>query len=253
MDQPPNTDSAAPPPVLPDPCQNRLLAALPADELAGLIPHLEWVPMPAGETLFEPGIPIHHVYFPTTTIVSMLYVLENGTSAEIAVIGNDGLAGASLLMGCDATPFFAVTQNAGHAYRIEVRRLREEFSREVKGSWPATLQPLLLRYVQAQLTQMAQTAVCNRFHSVAQQLCRWLLLRLDRLPDNKVAVTQEQIANLLGVRREGVTEAAGVLLKAGVIKYHRGHITVLDRAKLEARACECYSVVKMESDRLLPS
>ncbi|GAB6040394.1 Crp/Fnr family transcriptional regulator [Endothiovibrio diazotrophicus] len=207
--------------------------------------------MPAGETLLEPARPFHRVYFPTTAIVSLLYVLENGASAEIAVIGNDGMVGASLLMGCDVTTAFAVTQSAGHGYRVEGRLLKEAFRRAAAGSGPAALQPLLLRYVQALLTQMAQTAVCNRFHSVAQQMCRWLLLRLDRLPGDELITTQEQIANLLGVRREGITEVAGSLHRAGVIDYRRGHITVRDRAGLEARACECYSVVKAESDRLL--
>lgn len=207
--------------------------------------------MPAGEMLLEPLRPFHHVYFPTTAIVSLLYVLENGASAEIAVIGNDGMVGASLLMGSDVTTFFGVTQSAGHGYRIAGRLLREAFGRAAAGPGPTTPQSLLLRYVQALLTQMSQTAVCNRFHSVAQQMCRWLLLRLDRLPGDELITTQEQIANLLGVRREGITEVAGGLHKAGVIDYRRGHITVRDRAGLEARACECYSVVKMESDRLL--
>lgn len=234
-----------------DPRQNHLLAALPKNELARLMPHLEPVPLAAGQALFSPGVEIRHVYFPVTAIVSLLYVLENGDSAEIAVIGDDGLVGVSLLIGGEVTTCWAVAQSAGYAYRMDARWLKEAFNRAEDGPAAAMLQHLLLRYTQALLTQMAQTAVCNRHHSVHQQLCRWLLLRLDRLPGNELAMTQEQIANLPGVRREGVTEAAGQLHRDGLIKYSRGHITVLDRAGLEARACECYAVVKGENDRLL--
>jgi CRP-like cAMP-binding protein len=202
--------------------------------------------MPLGEVLYESGIQMHHVYFPTTSIVSLLCVMEDGASAEIAVVGNEGIVGVSLFMGGETTPSRAVVQSAGHAYRLQGQLLKDEFYRA------GPMQRLLLRYTQALLTQMAQTAVCNRHHSLDQQLCRWLLLSLDRLPSNELIMTQELIANMLGVRREGVTEAAGNLQKGGLIEYHRGHITVLDRAGLEARACECYSVVKKECDRLLP-
>jgi CRP-like cAMP-binding protein len=230
----------------PDPRQNHLLAALPAEECGRLFPHLELVPMPLGDVLYESGIQMRHVYFPTTSIVSLLCVMEDGASAEIAVVGHEGIVGVSLFMGGETTPSRAVVQSAGHAYRLQGQMLKEEFYRA------GPMQRLLLRYTQALLTQMAQTAVCNRHHSLDQQLCRWLLLSLDRLPSNKLIMTQELIANMLGVRREGVTEAAGNLQKAGLIEYHRGHITVLDRAGLEARACECYAVVKRECDRLLP-
>lgn len=231
-----------------NPHQNHLLAALPADEYARLFPHLELVFLPLGNVLYESGIQLRHAYFPTTAIVSLLYVMENGASAEIAVVGKEGVVGISLFMGGETTPNRAVVQSAGHAYRLKKQLLKDEFENF------APMQHLLLRYTQALLTLMAQTAVCNRHHSLDQQLCRWLLLSLDRLPrnDNEVGMTQELIANMLGVRREGVTEAAGNLQRAGLIKYHRGHITVLDRAGLEARACECYAVVKKEFDRLLP-
>jgi CRP-like cAMP-binding protein len=229
-----------------DPSQNHLLAALPADECARIFPDLEWVPLPLGESLSEPGAQMRHVYFPTTSIVSLLYVMEDGASAEIAVVGNEGIVGVSLFMGGETTTSRAVVQSAGHAYRLEARLLMQEFDRG------GSMQHMLLHYTQALLTQMAQTAVCNRHHSVDQQLCRWLLLSLDRLASNELIMTQELIANMLGVRREGVTEAAGKLQQAGLIEYHRGHITVLDRSGLEARACECYAVVKKEFDRLLP-
>jgi CRP-like cAMP-binding protein len=228
------------------PDQNHLLAALPAEERGRLIPHLELVPMPLGDVLYESGSELRHVYFPTTSIVSLLYVMLDGASAEIAVVGNEGIIGVALFMGGETMPNRAVVQSAGHAYRLKGQLLKQEFNRS------GELQHLLLRYTQALLTQMAQTAVCNRHHSLDQQLCRWLLLSLDRLPSNELVMTQELIANMLGVRREGVTEAAGNLQKAGLIVYRRGRITVLDRAGLEARACECYAVVKKEFDRLLP-
>ena len=228
-----------------DPRQNHLLAALPADEYARLLPNLEWVSMPLGEVLSEPGIQMRHVYFPTTAIVSLLYVMEDGASAEIAVVGNDGVVGVSLFMGGETTTSRAVVQSAGHAYQLKGQLLKDAFLHA------GPMQRLLLRYTQALITQMAQTAVCNRHHSVDQQLCRWLLLSLDRLPSNELVMTQELIANMLGVRREGVTEAAGELQRAGLIHYNRGHIAVVDRPGLEARVCECYSVVKRESDRLL--
>jgi len=229
-----------------DPRQNHLLNALPADDFARLAPHLEFVSMPLGEVLYESGSQLGYVFFPTTSIVSLLYVMEDGSSAEIAVVGNEGMVGVALFMGGETTPSRAVVQSAGAAYRLKGAILKDEFRRAT------TMQYLLLRYSQALLTQMAQTAVCNRHHSVDQQLCRWLLLSLDRLPSNKLSMTQELIANMLGVRREGVTEAAGKLQAAGLIRYRRGHITVLDRKLLEARACECYQVVKKEFDRLLP-
>jgi CRP-like cAMP-binding protein len=229
-----------------DPSQNHLLAALSADECARIFPHLEWVPLSLGESLSEPGEQMRHVYFPTTAIVSLLYVMEDGASAEIAVVGNEGVVGVSLFMGGETTTSRAVVQSAGHGYRLSGQLLKDAFFRA------GQMQRLLLRYTQALLTQMAQTAVCNRHHSVDQQLCRWLLLSLDRLSSNELIMTQELIANMLGVRREGVTEAAGKLQQAGLIEYHRGHITVLDRPGLEAHACECYAVVKKEFDRLLP-
>lgn len=225
--------------------QNRLLAALPAAEYARLAPHLELVAMPLGEVLCESGARMQHVYFPTTSIVSLLYVLENGASAEIAVVGNEGIVGISLFMGGDTTPSRAVVRNAGHGYRLEGRLLQEEFARA------GPVMRLLLRYTQALITQMTQTAVCNRHHSVEQQLCRALLLSLDRLSGNSLTLTQELIANMLGVRREGVTEAAGKLQRAGLIRYSRGHIDVLDRPGLERAVCECYGVVKVEFERLL--
>ena len=229
-----------------DPRQNYLLAALPADERAAqLFPHLERVPMPLGKVLYEPGMPMRHAYFPTTSIVSLLYVMEDGASAEIAVVGNEGVVGVSLFMGGETTTSRAVVQSAGYGYRLKEQLLKDEFVHD------GPMQRLLLRYTQALLTQMAQTAVCNRHHTLDQQFCRWLLLSLDRLPSNKLRMTQELIANMLGVRREGITQAAGNVQKAGLIQYRRGLITVLDRAGLEARVCECYAVVKKETDRLL--
>ena len=226
--------------------QNHLLAALPPEEYARLLPDLEWVQMPLGHVLYEPGVQMRHVYFPTTCIVSLLYVMEDGASAEIAVVGNEGVVGVSLFMGGESTTSRAVVQSAGHAYRLKAQLLKDEFFRA------GPMQRLLLCYTQALLTQMAQTAVCNRHHSLDQQFCRWLLLSLDRLSSNELIMTQELIANMLGVRREGVTEAAGNVQRAGLISYNRGRITVLDRPGLEARACECYAVVKKEFDRLLP-
>ena len=229
------------------PRDNDLLRELPAAEWERIAPQLELVPMPLGHVLYESGAQLRHVYFPTTSIVSLLYVMEDGSSAEIAVVGHEGMVGVALFMGGETTPSRAVVQSAGHAYRLPGSVLKEEFTRA------AGLQNLLLRYTQALLTQMAQTAVCNRHHSVDQQLCRWLLLSLDRLPSNKLTMTHELIANMLGVRREGVTEAAGKLQGAGLIRYSRGRITVLDRPGLEERCCECYLVVKREFDRLLPA
>ena len=234
------------------PRQNHLLDALPAAEYERLFPHLELVPMPLGEVLYESGDELHYVYFPTTCIVSKLYVMENGASTEIAVVGNEGIIGVALFMGGGTMPNRAVVQSAGYAYRLRGHLLMQEFDRS-GGRRSGALHHLLLRYTQALITQMAQTAVCNRHHSVDQQLCRWLLLSLDRLSSNELTMTQELIANMLGVRREGVTEAAGKLQQAGLIDYSRGHITVLDRPGLEARVCECYQVVKTEFDRLLPS
>ena len=228
------------------PLDNRLLAALSAEVQQRLLPFLELVPMPLGMVLYESGDTMRHAYFPTDSIVSLLYVMEDGASAEISVVGNEGLVGVALFMGGLSTPSRAIVQSAGHSYRMPGQRLKDEFNRH------AELMLLLLRYTQALITQMAQTAVCNRHHSIDQQLCRWLLLSLDRLPDNRLSMTQELIANMLGVRREGVTEAAGRLQKLGVIEYSRGHIAVLDRPKLEALCCECYGVVKKETDRLLP-
>ena len=227
--------------------KNRLLAALPAADFERLLPHLEPCPLPLGQTLYESGGHMAHVYFPTEGIVSLLYVMENGASAEIAVIGNEGLVGVSMFMGGENTPSRALVQGAGHACRLGAPILQREFERG------GELQRLLLRYTQALITQMAQTVVCNRHHSVEQQLCRWLLLSLDRLPSNRVQMTQELIANMLGVRREGVTEAARRLQETGLIRYQRGRITVLERPKLEQRVCECYAVVKRETDRLLAS
>ena len=227
--------------------ENHLFAVLPVEARERVFPQLECVALQLGEVLYESGAELQHVYFPTDSIVSLLYVLDNGASAEIAVVGNEGMVGVALFMGGETTPNRAVVQAAGTAYRLRGRVLKEEFNRS------GALQHLLLRYTQALLTQMAQTAVCNRHHSVDQQLCRWLLLSLDRLPGSELRMTQELIGNMLGVRREGVTEAAGKLQAAGAITYSRGHITVLDRAKLESRCCECYAVVKRESDRLLPN
>ena len=224
---------------------NHLLAALSPAERERLIPHLKLVPMPLGRVLYESGDVMRHVYFPTDCIVSLLYVMENGASAEISIVGNEGLIGIALFMGGETTPSRAIVESAGHAYRLIGRELKEEFHRN------GQMQLLLLRYTQALITQMAQTAVCNRHHSVDQQLCRWLLLSLDRLSSNKLTMTQELIANMLGVRREGVTEAAGKLQKLGVIRYSRGQITVLDREKMEQLCCECYAVVRKETDRLL--
>lgn len=230
----------------PNPLQNHLLAALPKEVQDRLIPHLTWVPMPLGDVLYESGDTLRHVYFPVDCIVSLLYVMENGASAEISVVGNEGLIGVALFMGGESTPSRAVVQSAGSAYRLSGQRIKDEFNRH------GEMLMLMLRYMQALLTQMAQTAVCNRHHSIDQQLCRWLLLSLDRLNGNHLVMTHELIANMLGVRREGVTEAAGKLQKHGVIEYQRGQITVLDRPKLEALCCECYAVVKRETDRLLP-
>ena len=229
-----------------EPMANHLLAALPAADWARWQPQLEWVKMPLGQVLYESGATLSHAYFPTTAIVSLLYVLENGASAEIAVAGNEGMVGISLFMGGGSTPSRGVVQSAGEGYRIRSSFIRTEFDRA------GAVMHLLLRYTQALITQMSQTAVCNRHHSLDQQLCRWLLLSLDRLPGNELVMTQELIANMLGVRREGVTEAALKLQAAGLIRYARGHITVLDRTGLEARTCECYAVVMKEYARLLP-
>jgi CRP-like cAMP-binding protein len=228
------------------PKQNHLLAALPAADYARLLPDLELIPMPLGWAVYESGGRLGYVYFPTTSIVSLLYVMEGGASAEIAITGNEGLVGISLFMGGESTPSRAVVQSAGNAYRLRARVLKREFA--LGGN----LQHLALRFTQALITQMAQTAVCNRHHALDQQLCRWLLVSLDRLEGSELVMTQELIANMLGVRREGVTEAAGNLQAAGLIKYTRGRIRVLDRAGLEQRVCECYAVVKKEYDRLLP-
>lgn len=227
------------------PNQNHLLAALPTKEFEVLARHLKLVPLPLGEFLYEPGSQLQHAYFPTTAIVSLHYVMESGASAETAGVGHEGVVGISLFMGGDTTPSSAVVQTAGHAYRLASSVLMREFNRT------GLLQKLLLRYTQALITQMAQTAACNRHHSVVQQLCRWLLLTLDRLPSNELMMTQELVASMLGVRREGITEAAGKLQHAGIISYRRGHITVLDRVGLEAKTCECYAVVRKELDRLL--
>ncbi|MBN8429139.1 MAG: Crp/Fnr family transcriptional regulator [Xanthomonadales bacterium] len=231
--------------ALTTPLQNHLLLALSNDVRERLLPHAERIDLPLGKVVYESGDKLRHVYFPTDSIISLLYVMENGASAEIAVVGNEGIVGVSLFMGGESTPSRAVVQSAGTAYRLNGQRLKDEFDRH------GELLVLLLRYTQALLTQMAQTAVCNRHHSIDQQLCRWLLLSLDRLPSNELTMTQELIANMLGVRREGVTDAAGKLQKLGVIEYSRGHIKVLDRHKLEELSCECYAVVKQESDRLL--
>jgi CRP-like cAMP-binding protein len=227
------------------PNQNYLLAALPTEEFERLSAHLELVHMPLGEILYEPGEQLRHAYFPTTSIVSLHHVMESGASAESAGVGNEGVVGVSLFMGGDTTPSSAVVHTAGHAYRLEGRLLKQEFNRA------GLMQRLLLRYTQALITQMTQTAACNRHHSVEQQLCRWLLLTLDRLPSRELVMTQELVARMLGVRREGITEAAGRLQEAGHIRYRRGHIAVLERSGLEARACECYAVVRKELNRLL--
>jgi CRP-like cAMP-binding protein len=228
-----------------DPKLNHLLAALPKAEWQRWLPHLEQVDLPLGLVLYESGATLSHVYFPITAIVSLLYVMENGASAEIAVVGNEGLVGVSLFMGGESTPSRAVVQSAGQGFRMGSDVLKEEFKR-------APVLHLLLRYTQALITQMAQTAVCNRHHTLDQQLCRWLLLSLDRIGGTELVMTQELIANMLGVRREGVTEGALKLQTAGLIRYSRGHIMVLDRPGLEQRSCECYAVVKKEYDRLLP-
>ncbi len=233
--------------VYPSPTQNHLLNALSAEVQQRLFPHLERVEMPLGKVLYESGDIMRYVYFPTDCIVSLLYVMENGSSAEISVVGFDGLIGVALFMGGESTTSRAIVQSAGFAYRLLGQRMKDEFNRH------GELLHLMLRYSQALITQMAQTAVCNRHHSIEQQLCRWLLLSLDRLTDNHLVMTQELIANMLGVRREGVTEAAGRLHKQGVIDYSRGHILVTNRPKLERLSCECYAVVKAETDRLLPN
>jgi len=232
--------------LLPPAKKNELVAALAPADLARWLPQLEAVTMPLGHVLYEPGATLSHVYFPTTAIVSLLYVMENGASAEIAVVGKEGLLGISLFMGGDSTPSRAVVQSAGEGFRMAAQDIKKEFKR-------TAVLHLLLRYTQALITQMSQTAVCNRHHALDQQLCRWLLLSLDRLQGNELVMTQELIANMLGVRREGVTEGALKLQAAGLIKYSRGHITVLDRRGLEQRTCECYEVVKREYDRLLPA
>ena len=226
---------------------NQLLATLSDAVWERLLPNLELVKMPLGQVLYESGVMLSHVYFPTTAIVSLLYVLENGASAEIAVVGNDGIVGISLFMGGESTPSRAVVQSAGSGFRLKAQVMKDEFQR----AGPMML--VLLRYTQALITQMAQTAVCNRHHSLDQQLCRWLLLSLDRIQSNELAMTQDLIANMLGVRREGVTVAALKLQAAELIRYARGHITVLNRDGIEKRACECYAVVKKEYDRLLPA
>jgi CRP-like cAMP-binding protein len=227
--------------------KNQLLASLPDSEWERWSPLLEQVDMPLGEVLYESGVTLNHVYFPLTSIVSLLYVMENGASAEIAVVGHEGVVGISLFMGGESTPSRAVVQSAGIGCRLPAEIIKREFGRS------GAVLHLLLRYTQALITQMAQTAVCNRHHSLDQQLCRWLLLSLDRLEGSELVMTQELIANMLGVRREGVTEGALKLQKAGLIQYTRGHITVLDRKGLEDRTCECYAVVKREYDRLLPA
>jgi len=229
-----------------DPRQNHLLAVLPADVSERIIPQLELVPMPLGHVVYESDSPMSYVYFPTTCIVSLLNELSDGALAEIAVVGNEGVVGISLVMGSDTATSRAVVLSAGHAYRLPGQSINAEFYRA------GPLQHLLLRYTQAVMTQIAQTAVCNRHHSLEQQFCGWLLLSLDRLSSNSLVMTQELMANMLGVRREGVTETAGKMQRAGLIEYRRGHITVLDRAGLVNRACECYGVVKNELERLLP-
>jgi len=227
------------------PKQNHLLAALPAEIFDRILPHLELVSMPLGEVLYESGGQLQYVYFPTTAIVSLHYLLESGASAEISGVGNEGVLGISLFMGGNTTPSLATVQTAGFGYRLKGRLMMEEFNRV------GPMMRLMLRYTQALMTQISQTAVCNRHHSIEQQLCRWLLLTLDRLPSQELTITQELIAGMLGVRREGITEAAGNLQRASLISYRRGHITVLDRSGLESHACECYQVVKKEFHRLL--
>lgn len=231
---------------MPEQSSNALLNSMPPTEWARIASQLEVVDLPLGKVLYESGATMSHVYFPTTAIVSLLYVMEDGASAEIAVVGHEGVVGIALFMGGETTPSRAVVQSAGQGYRLRASAIKDEFNRS------GPVMHLLLRYTQALITQMAQTAVCNRHHSLDQQLCRWLLLSLDRLNSNELVMTQELIANMLGVRREGVTEAALKLQRLGLIRYARGHITVLDRPALEGRVCECYSVVKKEYDRLLP-
>jgi CRP-like cAMP-binding protein len=228
------------------PQHNHLLAALSTQTYERLEVDLELVTLPLGQSLYESGDALRHVYFPTDSIVSLLYVMENGASAEISVVGNEGLVGIAVFMGGESTPSRAIVQSAGHAYRLPGQHLKDEFNRH------GELLLLMLRYTQALITQMAQTAVCNRHHTIDQQLCRWLLLSLDRLQSDQVRMTQELIANMLGVRREGVTDAAGKLQRLGIIEYSRGHIKVVDRARLEALSCECYEVVRKETERLLP-
>lgn len=230
-----------------DPRENQLLAVLPEVEWARIEPYLVEVDLPLGQVIYESGGQLEHVYFPTTSIISLLYVMEDGASAEIAIVGHEGIVGVSLFMGGETTPSRAIVQSAGRAWRLNAGMLKDEFNRA------GPMQRLLLRYTQALITQMAQTAVCNRHHSIDQQLCRWLLLSVDRLPSNELRMTQELIANMLGVRRSGVTAAALKLQNAGLIRYSHGHITVLDRPGLEAHVCECYAVVKREFDRLLPA
>jgi CRP-like cAMP-binding protein len=230
--------------IIPYPEQNQILRALPQAERERLFPHLDLVGLPLGRALYEPGARLRHVYFPVNSIVSLLYVMENGASAEIAVVGHEGAIGVALFMGGETTTNRAVVQSAGQAYRLSGPKLKQEFDRH------GPLLHVLLRYTQSLLTQMAQTAVCNRHHALEQQLCRWLLLSLDRLDSNTLVMTQELMANMLGVRREGVTAAAGKLQALGIIRYRRGRITVLDRPQLEKNSCECYAVVKKETDRL---
>ena len=230
-----------------DPRANQLLAVLPEGEWLRLAPHLILTELPLGHVVYESGDQLGYVNFPTTAIVSLLYVMEDGASAEIAIVGNEGIVGIALFMGGETTPSRAIVQSAGHGYRLSAKVLKQEFTRG------GPIQHLLLRYTQALITQMAQTAVCNRHHSIEQQLCRWLLLSIDRLPSNELTMTQELISNMLGVRRSGVTEAALKLQSAGLIRYSHGHIAVLDRPALEKHACECYAVVKREFDRLLPA
>jgi CRP-like cAMP-binding protein len=233
--------------ILSDAFHNQLIAALPEAELARWLPNFEAAEMPLGAVIYESGCEMTHVYFPTTSIVSLLYVMESGASAEIAVVGHEGVVGLPLIMGGGSTPSRALVQSAGEGFRLAANLMLQEFERS------GPVMHLLLRYTQSLITQMAQTAVCNRHHSLDQQLCRWLLLSLDRLSSNELVMTQELIANMLGVRRESVTAAAGRLHKAGIIDYHRGRIIVLDRNRLEERTCECYGVVRKECERLLPA
>lgn len=226
------------------PQQNHLLDAAPAEVKKRLFPHMKLMDFPLGTVLYEPGHILRYVYFPIDSIVSLLYVMENGMSAEISLVGNEGIVGVAVFMGGESTPSRALVQSSGYAFRLNAQRFRDEFNNN------SDMRTLVLRYTQSLITQMAQTAVCNRHHSLDRQLCRWLLLSLDRLPSNRLSMTQELIANMLGVRREGVTEAAGKLQKLGVIKYKRGKITILDRPALEELCCECYAVVKKETDRL---